>query len=145
MDKIWGAGDPHESLRDDYYAAYDDHRYLKWANVGGSHDSYISTSCNDQLDSNKPTIVGEWSLSVPDDVEHNDEWNPDKNQDFYKRWFAAQVTAYERQQGWVFWTWKSQLGDLRWSYQGTPSPLSILIPYFSFDLVYGIKLTCFNV
>ncbi|KAH8434152.1 glycoside hydrolase family 5 protein [Aspergillus melleus] len=117
MDKLWGAGDPHESLSDDYYAAYDDHRYLKWADVDVSHDSYISTSCSDQLDSNKPTIVGEWSLSVPDDVEHTDEWNPDSNQDFYKRWFAAQVTAYERQQGWVFWTWKSQLGDLRWSYQ----------------------------
>ena len=120
MDSLWGAGDPHESLSDDYYAAYDDHRYLKWApDVDVSQDSYISTSCSDQLDSNKPTIVGEWSLSVPDDVEHSDGWKTDGNEEFYKRWFAAQVTAYERQQGWVFWTWKSQLGDLRWSYKGT--------------------------
>lgn len=25
--------------------------------------------------------------------------------------------AYEKQLGWIFWTWKSQLRDLRWSYQ----------------------------
>ncbi|KAI9924927.1 hypothetical protein MW887_006333 [Aspergillus wentii] len=117
MDKLWGSGDPNESLKDLYYAAYDDHRYLKWANVDVSKDSYISTSCSDELNSNTPTIVGEWSLSVPDDVESHDDWKPDGNQDFYKKWFAAQVTSYEKQQGWVFWTWKAQLGDYRWSYQ----------------------------
>ncbi|THC99686.1 hypothetical protein EYZ11_000847 [Aspergillus tanneri] len=115
--KAFDVCDPHEFLTDDYYAAYDDHRYLKWANVEVSQDSYIRTSCSDQLDANKPTIVGEWSLSVPDDVENSDEWSKDGQKDFYRRWFAAQVTAYERQQGWVFWTWKSELGDYRWAYK----------------------------
>ncbi|RJE19079.1 Glycoside hydrolase family 5 [Aspergillus sclerotialis] len=117
MDEKWGSGDPNEALKDTYYTAYDDHRYLKWANVDVSQDSFISTSCSDELDSSTPTIVGEWSLSVPDDVENDSDWSTDSNQDFYKRWFAAQLTAYEKQQGWVFWTWKAQLGDYRWSYQ----------------------------
>lgn len=30
MDKLWGSGDPNQYLDDLYYAAYDDHRYLKW-------------------------------------------------------------------------------------------------------------------
>lgn len=119
MDKLWGSGDPNQYLDDLYYAAYDDHRYLKWdTSVDVSHDSYISESCNDNRDSNIPTIVGEWSLSVPDDVQSTSDWDPSSNTDFYKKWFAAQVHSYEKQQGWVFWTWKAQLNDYRWSYQG---------------------------
>lgn len=63
-------------------------------------------------------IVGEWSLSPPDDVQWSSEWDPSSNVDFYKKWWAAQVMAYEKTEGWFFWSWKSQLGDYRWSYQG---------------------------
>ena len=121
MDKNWGSGDPNESLKDLYYAAYDDHRYLKYdTSVNVSKESYISASCSDNLDSNSPTIVGEWSLSVPDDVESQEEWKPgsDTNNEFYKKLFAAQITSYEKQLGWVFWTWKAELNDYRWSYKG---------------------------
>lgn len=119
MDKLWGSGDPNQYIDDLYYAAYDDHRYLKWdTSVDVSHDSYISESCNDNRDSNWPTIVGEWSLAVPDDVQSSSDWDPSSNVDFYTKWFAAQVHSYEKQQGWVFWTWKAQLDDYRWSYQG---------------------------
>lgn len=119
MDKLWGSGDPEEYLTDKYYVAYDDHRYLKWdPKVNVSKENYISTSCSDELDSNTPTIVGEWSLSVPDDVASTPDWDMDTNKDFYKKWFAAQITAYEKQRGWVFWTWKTQLGGYRWSYKG---------------------------
>lgn len=124
MDKNWGSGDPNESLKDLYYAAYDDHRYLKYdTSVKVSKESYISASCGDNLDSNSPTIVGEWSLSVPDDVESQEEWKPgsDTNNEFYKKWFAAQITSYEKQLGWVFWTWKAELNDYRWSYKGALS------------------------
>ena len=123
MDKNWGSGDPTEAIDNLYYAAYDDHRYLKWANADASHDSYISTSCSDNLDSNTPNIVGEWSLAVADDIESSSDWDPDSNTDFYSRWFAAQITSYEKQLGWVFWTWKAELGDYRWSYKGTFSSL----------------------
>jgi hypothetical protein len=120
MDELWGSGDPNQSLTDLYFAAYDDHRYIKYdTSVTVSKDSYISTSCNDNLDSNTPTIIGEFCLSPPDDVQWDSDWAPDSNKDFYKQWFAAQVQAYEKQQGWIFWTWKSQLGDYRWSYSGT--------------------------
>lgn len=118
MDKAWGSGDPTKYLKDTYYAAYDDHRYLKWANVEPSKKKYIQTSCSDNLDSNTPNIVGEWSLSPSSEVEKSDDWNPDSNKDFYKKWFAAQITSYEKQQGWIFWTWKAELNDYRWSYKG---------------------------
>ncbi|KAJ5791904.1 CAZyme family GH5 [Penicillium psychrosexuale] len=118
MDKSWGSGDPNEYLDDLTYMAYDDHRYIKWdTSVSPSHDNYISTSCGDNRDSNWPNIVGEWSLSVPDDIEASSDWEPSSNTDFYGKWFAAQVHSYEKQQGWIFWTWKSQLNDYRWSYQ----------------------------
>jgi hypothetical protein len=119
MNAKWGSGDPTESLTDTYFAAYDDHRYLKWdTSVAVNKDNYITASCNDDRGGNTPTIVGEWSLSVPDDVQWTAEWEPEANKDFYTRWFAAQVIAYEKQAGWVFWTWRADLGDYRWSYKG---------------------------
>ncbi|EEY20762.1 endo-beta-1,6-glucanase [Verticillium alfalfae VaMs.102] len=119
----WGAGNPVEFLSDTQLTAFDDHRYLKWANrdeVPLSHESFISTSCSDNLsrDSAGPTIIGEWSLSVPDDVQWSDGWHPESQKDFYRKWFAAQIHSYEtRAEGWVFWTWKTQLGDYRWGYK----------------------------
>lgn len=130
MDEQWGSGDPKEFLKDLYNAAYDDHRYLKYAtDVQPSKETYIQTSCNDNLDSNRPNIVGEWSLSPSSDVENNDDWKPESNKDFYKKWFAAQVSSYEKQQGWIFWTWKAELNDYRWSYKGLlpPDICSLLI------------------
>lgn len=120
MDGAWGAGDPHEHLTDDYYAAYDNHRYLKWdPRVEVSKDSYIKTSCNDNVATNWPAIIGEWSLGVPDNVQETADWKPYSNLDFYQKWFAAQVQNYEQHQGWIFWTWKTQLDEYRWSYRGT--------------------------
>jgi aryl-phospho-beta-D-glucosidase BglC (GH1 family) len=118
MNAKWGSGDPTQFLTDQYYAAYDDHRYIKWSGIATSQANYISTSCADDRGGNWPTIVGEWSLSVPDDVQWNSDWNPyqEPGRTFYRRWFAAQVIAYERQFGWIYWSWKSELGDLRWSY-----------------------------
>ena len=120
MSSLWGSGDPTEFLPDTTNTAYDDHRYLKWdTSVPVDKDSYISESCSDDRVAEDLVIVGEWSLSVPDDVEGTDEWSPSGNVDFYKRWFAAQIQTYERSAGgWVFWTWKASLNDPRWSYRG---------------------------
>jgi hypothetical protein len=144
MNNLWGSGDPTQYLTNNWFAAYDDHRYLKWSDIGTSQSSYISTSCNDNRGGNSPTIVGEFSLSVPDSVQWTSDWNPNTQQAFYKKWFAAQAIAYEKQSGWVFWTWKSQLGDYRWSYKGTRTSLSLL-PFFhmiytllSFALYYHL-------
>ncbi|KAI8296174.1 putative glucan endo-1,6-beta-glucosidase B [Colletotrichum sp. SAR11_240] len=121
MNTLWGSGNPVEFLDDKYFTAFDDHRYLKWAtNVPVTHADYISTSCKDNRnsDSSGPTIVGEWSISPPDSVENTDGWSKDTQKDFYKKWFAAQVHSYEKNTaGWVFWSWKAQLGDYRWSYR----------------------------
>ncbi|OBT82371.1 hypothetical protein VE02_08750 [Pseudogymnoascus sp. 03VT05] len=118
MNEKWGSGDPTQYLSDNWFAAYDDHRYLKWASIGDvSQSNYISTSCNDDRGGNTPTIVGEWSLSVPDNVEWTSGWDPRTQQDFYKKWFAAQIISYEKQQGWTFWSWKTELDDYRWDYQ----------------------------
>jgi hypothetical protein len=69
-------------------------------------------------DNDSPTIVGEFSLSVPDIVQDTSAWSQANNKAFYAQWFAAQVQKYElHTNGWIFWTWKSQLTDYRWDYQ----------------------------
>lgn len=81
MNTNWGSGNPVEFLTDTYFTAFDDHRYLKWSSsVAVSHESYISTSCKDNRNSDAagPTIVGEWSIAVPDNVESTDGWAPAK-------------------------------------------------------------------
>ena len=119
----WGSGSPSQYLSDQYFAAYDDHRYIKWAYppVAENPAAYLSTSCNDDRGGNTPTIVGEWSLSVADDVQWSAEFDPTANVAWYKQWWAAQVMAYEKQEGWIFWSWKTELGDYRWGYKGTMS------------------------
>ncbi|KAL9578986.1 MAG: hypothetical protein Q9203_006893, partial [Teloschistes exilis] len=131
MNTKWGSGDPHQYLTDDYFAAYDDHRYLKWSNDDGINSpgtgqtpaAYLRESCHDDRGGNWPTIVGEFSLSVADNL----EWSnpafapPDAHVDWYKKWFAAQIKAYEKQDGWIFWSWKANWiggrNDWRWSYE----------------------------
>ena len=55
---------------------------------------------------------------MPDDVQWTSAWDLSTQQAFYSQWFAAQVTKYEQDtNGWIFWAWKSQLSDYRWSYQ----------------------------
>ncbi|TLS30848.1 hypothetical protein PpBr36_02662 [Pyricularia pennisetigena] len=138
MNKLWDSGDPQQYLTDNYFAAYDDHRYLKYA-LGASqqdHDSYLRASCSDDRSGDAahgwdwPVVVGEWSLSAPfisgqDSyaLEWSDGWHPDKQKAFYSRWFRAQVLSYEKHtMGWVFWSWKTELQnggvkDYRWGYK----------------------------
>ncbi|KAF4453424.1 murein transglycosylase [Fusarium austroafricanum] len=120
MGSLWGSGKPIEFLSDASFTAFDDHRYLKWdTSVEVSQDAYIKTSCSDDRNTDGPTIVGEWSLAVPDNVEKTDAWSPQNQKEFYTKWFSAQVHSYEKYTlGWVFWTWKANLGDdYRWSYR----------------------------
>lgn len=70
-------------------------------------------------DGDTPLVVGEWSISVADAVQWSDAFHPGNasNLPFYQNWWAAQVRAYEKYGGWIFWSWKAELGDWRWSYQ----------------------------
>jgi hypothetical protein len=86
MNTLWNSGDPNQYLTNTYFASYDDHRYLKWdSRVPVSQSSYVQTSCNDNRGGNTPAIVGEFSLSVPDDVQWTDGWHPNSQQAFYKK------------------------------------------------------------
>ena len=119
MNELWFAGDPNQffDLANTVSLAYDDHRFAfpLFASAKSKRRTYTIYR---NSDNDTPTIVGEFSLSVPDDVQWTPDWDPSTQQSFYRQWFAAQVTKYEQDtNGWVFWTWKSQLGDYRWSYQ----------------------------
>lgn len=123
MNSAWGPGDPTTSLTADdrSVVAFDNHRYVKWdTSVPVDKDSYLSNACSyNAISSNEnPTIVGEFSISPPDNVQSTNDWaTTDANLEFYQKWFAAQAKGYEKASGWVFWTWKAQLGDYRWSYK----------------------------
>lgn len=127
MNEKWGSGPPQQYLTDQVFAAYDDHRYLKYTNdndinvpgPGQTPSAYLNLSCHDDRGGNAPTVVGEFSLSVADDVQSSSPLfaPPGDHVAWYARWFAAQIIAYEKQEGWLFWSWKADLDDWRWSYQ----------------------------
>ncbi|KAI5806091.1 glycoside hydrolase superfamily [Geopyxis carbonaria] len=124
MNAQWGSGDPNAGLSDLWFAAYDDHRYIKWAGVQPTRGDYLWASCHDDRGGNWPVIVGEWSLSVADEAEWGGgELSLERGDAvaWYRRWWAAQVLAYEKQNGWVFWNWKANWiggrNEWRWSYQ----------------------------
>ncbi|KAI9889687.1 MAG: hypothetical protein M1814_005088 [Vezdaea aestivalis] len=121
MDKMWRSGDATQALPKDDSIAFSDHNYIKYANPGPHQQDYISASCRDNrmADGQAPKIVDEWSLSIADDLERNPEFAANAgNKDFYSRWFSAQIQTYEKQtNGWVFWSWRNELGDYRWSYK----------------------------
>ncbi|KAI0839897.1 glycoside hydrolase family 5 protein [Hypoxylon sp. FL0890] len=124
MDKSWGSGDPSSHLPDTTLALYDDHRYYKWdSSVQTTKDGYISAACKDNRGGSN-VIVGEWSLSVADSVESNDEFgikNRPDQVDWYKKYWASQVQAFEKSGGWVFWSWKCNwiggIDEWRWCYK----------------------------
>ncbi|KAF3052127.1 hypothetical protein E8E11_011134 [Didymella keratinophila] len=124
MDSTWGAGNPRQNLPSDATGlAFDNHRYLTYSSTPATKKDYLSASCSDTFASpnnNKPLVVGEWSLAVKQEKEWSAEFDPtrESNHAWYTQWWAAQVQAYEKQKGWIFWSWKTELGgDWRWSYQ----------------------------
>ncbi|KAF2661654.1 glycoside hydrolase family 5 protein [Lophiostoma macrostomum CBS 122681] len=124
MDKAWGAGNAADVVGTNPKAgvAYDRHNYLKYANIAQTKDAYINASCATVLGDggDTPTVVGEWSIAVGSKVQAQPQWDPTKegNKEWYTRYWAAQVSAYEKGAGWVFWSWKTELGgNWRWSYK----------------------------
>ncbi|KAL7622465.1 hypothetical protein AAE478_007971 [Parahypoxylon ruwenzoriense] len=124
MGNAWGSGDPTSHLPDRNFAFYDDHRYYKWdGSVKTTKDGYISAACRDNR-GGSDIIVGEWSLSVADSVQFNDEFQIKDRPDqvgWYRKYWAAQAQAFEKSGGWVFWTWKCNwitgFNEWRWCYQ----------------------------
>ena len=123
MSSSWGSGNATVAMtsQNNYNIAYDNHRYQKYdPSVEVSKSGYIDDACGFTPGPESPIITGEWSISPSSEVEKNSDWiqTNTSNNEFYKQWFAAQITGYERGLGWVFWAWKQQLNDYRWGYQG---------------------------
>ncbi|GIZ39418.1 hypothetical protein CKM354_000280100 [Cercospora kikuchii] len=114
MSKKWGSGDPRSTsaIQNDPMTAYDDHNYIGFA-LGSTSDKYslMHSACTDSrvVSGQDFAITGEWSMTSG--VDKNDAaW--------FKQWFTAQQQLYEKpgMDGWVYWTWKTELNDPRWTY-----------------------------
>ena len=99
--------------------AYDDHRYLKYdTSVGNTLAAYVQASCSDDRGGDMPTLVGEFSLSPATALQDESDFAATAaTVAWYAKWFEAQLRAYEKQLGWVFWSWKVELNDWRWDYR----------------------------
>jgi hypothetical protein len=123
MDSQWGAGNPKSNLPSDSKIIFDDHNYVGGAvtsnNPSATQGDYMYYTCytdNRQTDGDNPKIVQEWSLTVANEYTTEFDWKNDNNIPFYKQWFIAQQRLYEKTNGWIFWTWRTQLNDPRWDY-----------------------------
>lgn len=71
----------------------------------------------DDIRSQMPTIVGEWSLSLnPNQMKTLNKFELDAA---YRAFGAMQLLVYERTDGWFFWSYKLEEGNLRhpWSFR----------------------------
>lgn len=128
MADSWGSGNPTEHLpASRTFTSFDDHRYLKWDPSLGQEpgkDDYIRAACSDNR-GGPDTIVGEWSISVADQVENGPEFGIDKAGPdqiaWYRSFWAAQAQSFEKSGGWVFWSWKCNWiagkDEWRWCYE----------------------------
>ncbi|ORY70599.1 glycoside hydrolase superfamily, partial [Leucosporidium creatinivorum] len=118
MDKAWGGGDPTTDIDTTNHVVFDDHGYAQWIATEQSRSGYLDYLCTTTRSTDmSPIIVGEWSLSAMED--QNDEFKLDSDgaTAFYQQFAAAQLLSAEKGVGWIFWSWKTELGDPRWSYQ----------------------------
>lgn len=114
MSEKWLSGDPRSSaaVADASFTAFDDHNYIGFG-VSDNSNQYdlLHSACSDSrlVDGETYRITGEWSMTSSVD------WSDSA---FFTKWFTAQQQLYEvpGMDGWVFWTWKTELNDPRWTY-----------------------------
>ncbi|KAH6879420.1 beta-1,6-glucanase [Thelonectria olida] len=115
MSSKWDSGDArtNSAVKNDPMAAFDDHNYIGFAlgNNNGDQYSLMHSACSDSrvVSGQDFAITGEWSMTS------NVDW---KNGAFFTKFFTAQQQLYEKpgMNGWVYWTWKTELNDPRWTY-----------------------------
>ncbi|KAI0179817.1 glycoside hydrolase family 5 protein [Hypoxylon sp. FL1284] len=114
MSSKWDSGDPRTSaaVANDPMTGFDDHNYIGFAlsNTGNQYDLMHSACTDSRLVSGEDfRVTGEWSMTSGAD------W---QDADFFKRFFTAQQQLYEKpgMDGWIYWTWKTELNDPRWTY-----------------------------
>lgn len=115
MSSEWGSDNPRDNsdVANDRLTAYDDHNYIGFDPRvnNGDQSSLMRSACTGTrvVDGQVFAITGEWSMTS--NVDPNDA-------DFFKKFFTAQQQLYEKpgMSGWVYWTWKTELNDPRWTY-----------------------------
>jgi len=118
MSKKWDSGDPRtqSSIANDPLVAFDDHNYIGFALNDDQHSNadpskLMHSACTDNrvVDGQDFTFTGEWSMTSDYD------W---KDKEFFNKFFTAQQQLYEEpgMSGWVYWTWKTETDDPRWTY-----------------------------
>ncbi|GME59410.1 putative endo-beta- - protein [Neofusicoccum parvum] len=126
MDDLWASGpEATTSLSDSQKQGllFDDHNYqgAPITGCGGAQQCAISYTCADtpgqgnRVTGEGPKVVGEWSMKL-------DQLGGQElaNKDFFKQYFAAQQSQYEKTLGWVYWSWKTEQNFddyLQWSYK----------------------------
>ncbi|KAK2592733.1 hypothetical protein QQS21_009576 [Conoideocrella luteorostrata] len=118
MSSKWDSGNPRDNsaVKNDKLTAFDDHNYIGFAlgKQNGDRNKLMQSACHDNrvVDGQKFAITGEWSMTSNVGVDSNDE------KAFFKKFFTAQQQLYEKpgMNGWVYWTWKTELNDPRWTY-----------------------------
>ncbi|KAI5800166.1 glycoside hydrolase superfamily [Peziza echinospora] len=127
MSEKWGAGDARPMLStipgvNLTLALYDDHHYIKYLpNQIHARKDYLLNACTTDRGSSLPVLAGEWSLSSEKEDEPEFTIEDAENKEWYRKFWIAQTGAYEKQMGWVFWSWRTQeirgRVDWRWSYR----------------------------
>lgn len=114
MSSKWSSGDPRSNgaVAGDSLTGFDDHNYIGFALSSTSDQTALmQNACRDNrvVDGEAFEITGEWSMTSGVDK---------GNADFFKKFFTAQQQLYEKpgMSGWVYWTWKTELNDPRWTY-----------------------------
>ncbi|KAJ8127426.1 hypothetical protein O1611_g6211 [Lasiodiplodia mahajangana] len=114
MSSKWLAGDPrsNSAVAGDGLTGFDDHNYIGFGvSDNGSQDVLMQSACRDSrvVDGESFEITGEWSMTS------NVDW---QDADFFKRFWTAQQQLYEKpgMAGWIYWMWKTELNDPRWTY-----------------------------
>nr|AGC67022.1 exo-1,3-beta-glucanase [Wickerhamomyces anomalus] len=118
----WGANstkENHWNLCGEWSAAMTD--CTKWLNGVGRGSRYDQTFDYDP--SQNQNYIG--SCQGSQDIS---TWDDDKKSN-YRRYIEAQLDAFEKRSGWIFWTWKTET-TLEWDFQKLsyygifPSPLT---------------------
>ncbi|KAG5913691.1 hypothetical protein E4U42_000925 [Claviceps africana] len=115
MSRYWQAGDPRAmaTIQFDGRIAYDDHKYIG-ITIGddrANQSKLMRWACiHDRLMHDQEiALTGAWSMTSGVSAD---------NADFFRKFFTAQQQLYEESgmSGWVYWTWKTELNDPRWTY-----------------------------
>lgn len=114
MSSKWSSGDPRSNgaVAGDGMTGFDDHNYIGFGvSDNGNRDALMQSACRDSrvVGGESFEVTGEWSMTS------SVEW---QDAAFFKKFWTAQQQLYEKpgMSGWVYWMWKTELNDPRWTY-----------------------------